>query len=241
MAQSIREFFDLYESVKNQQNTMKYYSIIAPKGHMSKYLQKNKKLILDNINFAFFESNEPYILSAFKGQKANYIHINSKLTKKVPKSIIEFVSGFERQDLLKELEIYEYENWLAIFGTFSILLDNHTLRIRKDFSDDKVYTIQNLLKDSRNESFLNDKLFKLTESIYYDESFRINLENFIQSQENKILKYVYRYGYDFLLQLFKSYNKNELLIDNIKDYLKISNDEFKELYRLFKNKITLED
>lgn len=241
MAQSIRDFFHLYENVKTSQNNMKYYSIITQKTHIVKYLQKNKKMILDNINFAFFESDEPYILSVFKSKKGNYIHINSKLTQKVPRSIIDFVSGFERQDLIRELEIHEYENWLAIFGTFSILLDNQSLRIRKDFNDDKPYTVQDLLRDSRNQSFLNDKLCELTEAIYYDETFRINLENFIQNQEDKVLKYVYRYGYDFLLNCFKSYNKNELLIDNIKDYLKISNDEFKELYELFKNKILLEN
>lgn len=241
MAQSIRDFFHLYENVKDSQNNMKHYSIIAPKINIVKYLQTNKKLILDNINFAFFESDEPYILSVFKGKKVNYIHINSKLTRKVPKSIIDFVSGFERQDLIKELEIYEYENWLAIFGTFSILLDSQTLRIRKDFNDDNPYTVQDLLRDSRNESFLNDKLCELTEAIYYDETFRINLETFIQNQDDKVLKYVYRYGYDFLLNCFKSYNENELLADNIKDYLKISNDEFKELYGLFKNKILLEN
>lgn len=235
----ISEYYHLYEKVKNTKESFKIFSVVHQKQYVAQYLRKNKKLIISNINYAFFESDENYILSVFKGKKSNYIHINSKLTKNVPQSIIESISGFEKKDWTTELTIYQYENWLAIFGTFIILLDGINTKLVKDFNDNMPYTIQDLLKDSRNESFLNDTLFSLTQVIYYDDDFRINLESFVNN-ENKILKFVYRYGYDFLLQCFKAYHKNELYADTIKEYIKATNDEFKELYSMFENKIILE-
>ena len=69
--------------------------------------------------------------------------------------------------------------------------------------------------------------------------FRLNLESLL-IDKNNILRFVYRYGYDFLLQSFKIFYKDEFSYSTIKRFLNISDEEFNELYGLYRNKIILE-
>ena len=119
----------------------------------------------------------------------------------------------------------EYENYLAIYGTFSVLIDFSFQA--QDLNDSRIF-----YKD-----FLEDLTFK----IYYDDNFRLNLESFID-EENKILRYVYRYGYDFLLEFFKLYYRDSSTNTYIPflNFLKIKESEFNELFGLYRAKIILE-
>lgn len=177
-----------------------------------KYVKNNKDLIIRNINYAFFESNEPFLLSVFHQKQTYFIHINARLCKDYPKI-------FD--------SIYEYENYLAVYGTFALLV-NASFQVES-------------LEDSR--IFFKEFLEELTFKIYYDEAFRLNLESLVD-EKNKILKYVYRYGYDFLLQCFKFFYKDTFRITShscIMKYLQMSDLEFRELFALYKSKIILEN
>ncbi len=205
----INSYFNFYANIKSDKPQLEHFSFLDRQVTLVKYLKKNKSEIIKHINYAFFESKEPYLLSVFSSPNANYIHINHNLCKEHPKS-------FD--------SIYEYENYLAIYGTFAVLI-GETFQI-SSLQDSRIY-----FKD-----FLEDLTFK----IYYDEDFRLNLESFLINK-NEILRFVYRYGYDFLLQSFKIFNKDEFYYRRIKEFLNINDLEFKELFELYRYKIILEE
>lgn len=210
--QTIKEYFTFYSNIKSKGTKLKKFSFLDKQISLIKYLKNNKNEIIRNINYAFVESKEPYLLSVFSENNIHFIHINARICKDYPKI-------FD--------SIYEYENYLAIYGTFAVLIDIN-------FQAES-------LEDSR--IFFKDFLEDLTFKIYYDEAFRLNLESFVDEQ-NEVLKYVYRYGYDFLLQCFKLFYKDTfdaLNYSHIMRFLQMNDLEFKELFGLYKSKIILED
>lgn len=209
---SIKEYFKNYLEFKEDvAKNLKYFCFLDKKISLTKYLKENKSLILKNINYAFFESDEPYLLSVFCENNINFIHINSKLSKNFP--LI-----YNSKD--------EYENFLAIYGTFAILIQQN-------------FQINNL-NDTRINIYVKDFLSDLTFKIYYDEAFKLNLQEYIRN-ENEILKYIYRYGYDYLFVLFNAYFKQKIEFNYISKFLNINNDELTKLYRLYKHKILIEN
>lgn len=145
-------------------------------------------------------------MSVFCQEHLNFIHINIK---KLP-------PNFD--------SLQEYENYLAIYGTFAVLI-NQSFQIED-------------LNDSRLNIYIKDFLEDLTFKIYYDESFRLNLQDYI-NKENSVLKYVYAYGYDYLLVLFEAYFKEKLEFNFLVQVLKIEKDELIRLYRMYKSKILI--
>ena len=211
---TIKEYFDFYLKIKQNQTPLRKFSFLDRQLTLVKYLKQNKVKIIKSINYAFFASDENVLLSVFCKDNIYFIHINSRLTKDY------YPSNFSNS--------CEYENYLAIYGTFSVLID---------FS----FQAQEL-DDSR--IFYKDFLEDLTFKIYYDDDFRLNLQDLID-QENAILKYVYRYGYDFLLEFFKLYFQNSSKTSNAYltfiNFLKIKESEFNELFGLYRAKIILEN
>lgn len=209
---TIREYFEFYFKTK-QKNILplKKFSFLDRKLTLVKYFKKEKNDIIKSINYAFFESAEDFLLSVFSKEDIYFIHINSRLTKKYP-------SNFS--------SACEYENYLAIYATFAILMDFSFQA--QDLEDSRIF----------HKDFLEDLTFK----IYYDDNFRLNLESFID-EENKILRYVYRYGYDFLLEFFRIYYKNssKFIYLAFLNLLKIKESEFNELFALYRAKIILEE
>ena len=203
----IKDYFALYEKLKeNKANPLKQFCFLDKKISLIKYLKHKKSFIIKNINYSFFPSNEPYLLSVFCGGNVNFIHINIK---KLP-------PNFD--------SLQEYENYLAIYGTFAVLI-NQSFQ-RED------------LNDSRLSLYIKDFLEDLTFKIYYDESFRLNLQDYI-NKENSALKYVYAYGYDYLLVLFEAYFKEKLEFNFLMQALKIEKNELIRLYRMYKSKILI--
>lgn len=203
----IKEYFALYKKLKsNKSNSLKQFCFLDKKISLIKYLKNNKGFIIKNINYSFFSSDEPYLLSVFCEEHLNFIHINIK---KLP-------PNFD--------SLQEYENYLAIYGTFAVLI-NQSFQIED-------------LSDSRLGIYIKDFLEDLTFKIYYDESFRLNLQDYI-NKENSVLKYVYAYGYDYLLVLFEAYFKEKLEFNFLVQVLKIEKDELIRLYRMYKSKILI--
>lgn len=208
---NIKEHFKIYADFKQNKEKLRHFNFLDTKISLIKYLKENKSLIIKSINYAFFESNESYLLSAFSSDGIHFIHINSKLSK-------EFPPHFETQN--------EYENFLTIYATFGILIEQN-------------FQVQDL-SDSRLNIHFKDFLSDLTFKIYYDDAFRLNLENYIQA-ENEVLKYVYRYGYDYLFVLFRAYFNEKLEFDFIAKLLKLESNELEKLYRLYKTKILVDN
>lgn len=204
----IKDYFNFYAINKTDKSQVKKFSFLNKQATLVKYLKTNKNEIIKQINYAFFESKEPYLLSVFSAEVANYIHINSRLCREFPKN-------FD--------SLHEFENYLAIYGTFAVLI-GESFQI-SSLNDSKIYY----------RDFLEDLTFK----IFYDDVFRLNLESLL-IDKNNILRFVYRYGYDFLLQSFKIFYKDEFSYSTIKRFLNISDEEFNELYGLYRNKIILE-
>lgn len=120
--------------------------------------------------------------------------------------------------------INEYENYLLIYGTFAILLDLNFQA--KDLDDSRI--------------LFKDFLHELTQYIFYDEKFNLNLIPYIDD-ENKIISFVYLYGYDFLFEIFKYFYKDKSNYVEIMKFLKMNESEFEALFELYKSKIILED
>ena len=146
------------------------------------------------------------MLSVFADGAINFIHINIK---KLP-------PNFD--------SLQEYENYLAIYGTFAVL-------IKQSFQIED-------LNDSRLNIYIKDFLEDLTFKIYYDESFRLNLQDYI-NKENSVLKYVYAYGYDYLFVLFKAYFQEKLEFSFLVQVLNIEENELAKLYRMYESKILI--
>lgn len=209
----IEDYFRFYKNIKEVKGfKFKRFTFLDKQISLIRYLKQNKKDIIKYINYAFFESNEPYLISVFNESDIHYIHINERLCK---------------EKLSKNFDsVYEYENYLAIYGTFAVLIGENFQA--QDLNDSRI-------------SF-RDFLHELTFHIYYDDAFRLNLESFV-GKENEILRYVYRYGYDFLLESFKFFYKdvhNSFNYNQIIRFLSITDDEFRELFALYKSKIILE-
>lgn len=204
----IKEYFALYEKLKtNKANpSLKQFCFLDKRTSLIKYLKNKKSFIIKNINYSFFSSDEPYLLSVFADGDINFIHINIK---KLP-------PNFD--------SLQEYENYLAIYGTFAVL-------IKQSFQIED-------LNDSRLNIYIKDFLEDLTFKIYYDESFRLNLQDYI-NKENSVLKYVYAYGYDYLFVLFKAYFQEKLEFSFLVQVLNIEENELAKLYRMYESKILI--
>ncbi|MBX7491231.1 hypothetical protein K4G58_07320 [Helicobacter sp. Faydin-H64] len=94
------------------------------------------------------------------------------------------------------------------------------------------------LNDSRLNIYIRDFLSDLTFKIYYDDAFRLNLSDYI-SNENRILKYVYTYGYNYLFTLFYAYFSEQISLEYIAKILQTTSDEVAKLYELYKSKIII--
>ncbi|HIF9806854.1 TPA: hypothetical protein ACX8VE_001702 [Campylobacter jejuni] len=203
----IKDYFDIYKKYEKTKKSLKSFSILNKKVVVHKYLKENKRNIIGQINYAFFESNEPYILSVFCDDECYYIHINSRLTKIYP-------SYFNNEN--------EYENYLIIFATTAVLF-------RKNFQ------IENI-NDSRLNQPYKEAIVDITNAIFYDETFRINLERYV-NQEEKYLKNIYFYGFNFLINIFKETTENKISEEECKKILKINDDDFEKLFDLLKFKL----
>lgn len=204
----IEEYFALYEKLKtNKANQpLKQFCFLDKRTSLIKYLKNKKSFIIKNINYSFFHSDEPYLLSVFADRDINFIHINIK---KLP-------PNFD--------SLQEYENYLAIYGTFAVLI-NQSFQIE-------------YLNDSRLNIYIKDFLEDLTFKIYYDESFRLNLQDHI-NKGNSVLKYVYAYGYDYLFVLFKAYFQEKLEFGFLIQALNIDENELTKLYKMYESKILI--
>lgn len=174
----IKECFEFYESVKEGTNALKNFNFLDRQLSIVRYLKKYKKEIIENINYAFYESDEKYLVSFFSGERAKYIHINSTLTKDYP-------SIYENEE--------EYENYLAIYATFGILI-NQSFQLQS-LNDTRFY----------HKDFIRD----MTNVIFYDEMFRLNLSPFV-SENDGYYKAIYAYGKDYIFQCFSAMMRGEI-------------------------------
>lgn len=205
MEKTIKEYFQIYSEIKTTKNPIKKFSILDRRLSIVNYIKKNKLKLIKNINFSFFESDEKYILSSFSDQNINFIHINSKLTKNYP-------GYFENKK--------EYENYLAIYGTIGVLLNQNF----------QITTIKDTTQ--RYADFYKD----VTNAIFYDEDFNLNLLEY--TLENDLhIKYTYLYGIDFVVYILNSFYKNNITKEELFNILKIDDTEFNFLFEKFKFKI----
>lgn len=202
---SIKQYFEFYESVKEQNSPLKSFTFLDRGLSIVRYLKKYKKEIIENINYAFYESDEKYLVSFFSGERAKYVHINSTLTKDYP-------SIYENEQ--------EYENYLSIYATFGILI-NQSFQLQS-LNDTRFY----------HKDFIRD----MTNVIFYDEMFRLNLERDLQVKD-EILPLVYRYGNDFLFNLFKNSLNEECFMKNILFLNGIDSFLAQKLFNFYKNRI----
>ena len=207
---NIKKCFEFYESIKKQENKLKAFTFLDRQLSIVKYLKKNKKSIIENINYAFFESNEPYLLSFFSGEKAKYVHINSRLTQDYP-SIYE--------------NIEEYENYLAIYATFGILI--HQSFQLQSLSDSKFY----------HRDFIRD----MANVIFYDEMFRLNLSNFVNESESYYMA-IYLYGKDYIFNVFSAMMRKEINEETCIKMLSMENKmrDFRMLFEIYEKLLLLE-
>ena len=126
----IKEYFALYEKLKtNKANpSLKQFCFLDKRTSLIKYLKNKKSFIIKNINYSFFSSDEPYLLSVFADGDINFIHINIK---KLP-------PNFD--------SLQEYENYLAIYGTFAVLIKQS---FQIEDLNDIIFYISNALKIDR--------------------------------------------------------------------------------------------
>lgn len=190
---------------KKTKAKLKEFNFLQHPTAIMRYLKNNKDLIIKNINYAFFEDDSEDILVVFSSVSVKYVYINTRLSKNYP-------AMFENQN--------EYENYLAIYGTFAILLNQN-------------FKAQNL-QDSR--ILIKDYLKNLTHIIYYDESFRLNLSTYTDKNE---LKAVYRYGYDFCYCLMKSLYNNNIKKSLVQELLQLNPQEIDLLLNAFVAKIII--
>ena len=204
----IIDYFELYRKLKpeSKKSKIKIFSILSHKHTIVKYLKQNTKEIINNINYAFFESNEKYLLSVKCSENAKYIHINTRLTSNFNNSL------FSSKD--------DYENFIAIFGTFAVLLDES-------------FQIEDL-KDSTLLQSIREKLDDFTHHIWFCDDFRLNLQDFIIDDVN--LKVIYRYGYDFLASIFFALDQGKIDFERVRTLFSrdnLSSSHISDLYHSF--------
>ncbi|QKG30281.1 hypothetical protein [Campylobacter sp. RM16187] len=175
----IKEYFDFYEQHKKTDGKLKKFSLIDKKLSIVTFFKRNKKNLIKNINFMYFDSDEEYLMQVYNSDKANLIFINTRLTKDV-------LSIFTNKQ--------EYENYLTIYGTFCILL-NQDLKITS-------------LSDTRIPVFIRDFLKDLTYFIFYCDDFHLNLQDFVH--DNFTLRMIYKYGYDLLFNIFLAFDDGRI-------------------------------
>ncbi|WP_270975452.1 hypothetical protein [Campylobacter helveticus] len=206
---TIKQCFEFYEMIKDKEHNLKHFTFLDRQLSIVRFLKKYKKEIINKINYAFYESDEEYLLSFFSGERANYVHINSRLTKEYP-SIYE--------------NIEEYENYLAIYATFGILINQS-------------FQLQNL-NDSRfyHKDFIKD----MTNIIFYDEAFRLNLSSFVGENEG-YYKAIYAYGKDYIFSVFSAMMRNEINEETCIKMLSMENKmrDFRMLFEVYEKMILL--
>ena len=207
---TIKQCFEFYESVKMQESELKSFTFLDRQLAIVRFLKKYKKEIIENINYAFYKSNEPYLLSFFSGERAKYVHINSALTEDYP-------SIYENAE--------EYENYLAIYATFGILINQS-------------FQIQNL-NDSRfyHKDFVRD----MTNVIFYDEMFRLNLSSFVSENES-YYKAIYAYGKDYIFSVFSAMMRQDIDENTCIKMLNMEDkmSDFRILFELWEYLMTIE-
>lgn len=206
---TIKQCFEFYEMVKDKEHNLKHFTFLDRQLAIVRFLKKHKKEIINEINYAFYESDEEYLLSFFSGERANYVHINSRLTKEYP-------SIYENID--------EYENYLAIYATFGILINQS-------------FQLQNL-NDSRfyHKDFIKD----MTNIIFYDEAFRLNLSGFVSDNEG-YYKAIYAYGKDYIFSVFSAMMQNEISEETCIKMLSMGDKmrDFRMLFEVYEKMILL--
>ncbi|OCS21947.1 hypothetical protein CFVI97532_07035 [Campylobacter fetus subsp. venerealis cfvi97/532] len=175
----IKEYFDFYEQHKKTDGKLKKFSLIDKKLSIVTFFKKNKKNLIKNINFMYFDSDEDCLMQVYNSDRANLIFINTRLTK-------DHLSAFINKQ--------EYENYLTIYGTFCVLL-NQDLKITS-------------LSDTRIPVFIRDFLKDLTYFIFYCDDFHLNLQDFVN--DNFTLRMIYKYGYDLLFNIFLAFDDGRI-------------------------------
>lgn len=191
----IKEYFEYYKKYKQTEIKLKKFSLIDKKYSIVNFFKKNKKSIINNINYMYFDSDEKYLMQVYSSDEANIVFINTKQSIDIPPIF---------------LNKREYENYLTIFGSFCVLL-NQNIQI-------------NSINDTRISIFLRDFLKDLTYFIYYCDDFHLNLQNYVD--DNFALKSIYKYGYDFLFNVFLAFSNNK--IDDKEIISFFETEEFKE-------------
>ncbi|HEH5091113.1 TPA: hypothetical protein SG772_001728 [Campylobacter coli] len=205
MKKTIQEYFQIYSEINTTKNIIKKFSILDRRLSIVNYIKKNKLKLIKSINFSFFESDEKYILSSFSNENINFIHINSRLTKDYP-------GYFENKK--------EYENYLAIYGTIGILLNQNF----------QITTIKDTTQ--KYADFYKD----ITNAIFYDEDFNLNLSEYTLESELH-MKYTYLFGIDFVIYILNSFYQNNITKQELFDVLNINDTDFNFLFEKFKFKI----
>ncbi|MCR2112212.1 hypothetical protein [Campylobacter upsaliensis] len=207
MSLTIKQCFEFYDNFKVQKSELKRFTFLDRQFTIVRFLKKCKKEIIGEINYAFYESDEDYLISFFSGERANYVHINSRFTQNYP-------SIYENID--------EYENYLAIYATFGILI-NQSFQLQS-LNDSKFY----------HKDFVRD----MSNVIFYDEMFRLNLSSFVGESES-YYKAIYTYGKDYIFSVFSAMMNHQ--IDEITCIKMLSMEDkikdFRMLFRVYEKMI----
>ncbi|CAD7289512.1 hypothetical protein LMG7974_01589 [Campylobacter majalis] len=177
----VNDYFEFYKQHKKTKLKIKKFSLIDRKLSIISYFKKHKKELINNINYMYFDSDEDYLMQVYSSNEANLVFINTRLSNVLPKN-----RNFETKK--------EYENYLTICATFCVLLNQDIKLISLD--------------DTRISIFIRDFLKDLTYQIYYNDVFDLNLQDIVT--DNFTLKMIYRYGYDFLFNIFLAFDENRI-------------------------------
>lgn len=203
-----KEYFEIYAKFKTGCKLKKFPPFMTRKNTLNRYIINHKSEVLHGINFVFKRSDEPYSLCVFSSENANMICVNTAYFDHIPRR-------FEnRQD---------YEKYTNLYGIFAVLL-NRSFKISG-------------FDDSRIHETLRDYLADLSFDLRYDDDFILNLQNIVLSEDNKILRLIYRYGDDFLKTIFTAFIKNEFSEDELMtvfdDDKEVGQNELQGLYELY--------
>ena len=97
--------------------------------------------------------------------------------------------------------------------------------------------LEELINQEYYDNATRDYLAELSFDLRYDDDFILNLQNIVLSEDNKILRLIYRYGDDFLKTIFTAFIKNEFSEDELMtvfdDDKEVGQNELQGLYELY--------
>lgn len=209
----IKDYWAIYKELKEVNQPKKSFKIkpfnfLQDKPCIMRYFRENKKSIIESINFAYFPSDEPYLISCFVSDSIYFVHINARSKEKIP-------GAFE--------DFNDYENYLNIYATFAVL-HNQNFQI-STLNDSRLICAERLMKFSdivyyddnfklNLSPYLEDKLLQNTFLYGYDFLFAL----FSKSEELDI-KFVKRYlklEDSTIIKLYEKFYKKMILENFIK-------------------------